>query len=222
MKALSVFLLFLIYSFIKNSNDCSSCYYFKNNSEITFMKYNAKGEKTGKEIALVEKIDAGKSGYKLMKYDKNDAFKEESFATVTCTNDALKIGFQIPNEVADNSGSAYYMYPSAMKVGQLLEGSISFAVKTKVNGKKTDISFSVKDRKVVDTEKVTIPYGTYNCYKIQYNLTVKFKVIGIAIPMNLKIIEWFSPGFGVVKTEAYNKDGNLEETSVLTSIRIKK
>jgi len=227
MKALSLLFLVFFCTMAKKTDECSSFYYFKDNTEVTFLKYNGKGEKTGKEVAFIEAASTDKNGsksrYKVTKLDGDDKVKEISYATISCTNEWLKIGFQIPNEIAENQNEAYYLYPSDMRIGQNLEGSLNFAVKTTINTKKTNLSFSVKDRKVVGIEKVKVPYGTFDCVKIQYNLTVKFKLIGISIPMNLKIIEWFSPGFGIVKTESYNKDGKLEELSVLTTItRVKK
>ncbi len=42
---------------------------------------------------------------------------------------------------------------------------------------------------------------------------------GIGIPVNMVVNEWFVPGFGVVKTESYNKKGKLMGSTLLTSIK---
>lgn len=222
MKSLPLFLLLTLCSFKKPAQECSSYYYFKKDAEVTFITYNGKNEKIGRDVARITDV-ASESGastslYKVTKYDKNDRFKEESAANISCDGNQLKIGFQIPGEVASKSGEAFYSYPSNMKVGQELEGNLDFSVNSTVKGKKTNISFNVKNRHVIATEKVKTPFGTFDSYKIQYDLHVRFKVMGIPIPMNLKVNEWFSPGLGVVKTESYNKDGKLEEYSVLTTI----
>ena len=61
-------------------------------------------------------------------------------------------------------------------------------------------------------ESITTPAGTWNTYKITYHNKVTMK-IGIGIPMNMDVTEWYAPGFGVVKTEA---SGNKME---ITAVR---
>lgn len=92
-------------------------------------------------------------------------------------------------------------------------------IEGKVNGKKTDVYFKVEDRKVWGEEKVNTPAGTYNAFKLSYNMDIRFKVMGMGIPMKVKVLEWYSPGVGVIKTESFNKNGQLEERSVLSSIK---
>ncbi len=56
-------------------------------------------------------------------------------------------------------------------------------------------------------------------FKISYNGLFRMQMSGIGIPMNMVVTEWFVPGFGIVKTESYNKNGKLMGSSMLTSIK---
>lgn len=221
-RILLLFFFGAIGSVKDQSAGCDSLYYFKNKVEVTFLKYNAKGDKTGKDIGNIEEISESngilKSTYHLTKLDINNKVIEKSAADISCDRTGLKIGFQITGELTENSKNMFYSYPSNMVVGQSLEGNLSFNVKSIIKGKKTDIFFSISNRKVVAEEKTKVPFGIFDTFKIQYDLQVKFKFLGLSIPMNLKIYEWYCPKLGIIKTEDYNKDGKLEETSVLYSI----
>jgi hypothetical protein len=56
-------------------------------------------------------------------------------------------------------------------------------------------------RKVTGKESLTTPAGTWDCFTITYHSKMIFKM-GIGIPMNSDVTEWYAPGFGVVKTES--------------------
>ena len=73
------------------------------------------------------------------------------------------------------------------------------------------INVDITKRKVQGKESVTTPGGTWDCFKITYHSKVVVK-IGIGIPVNADVTEWYAPGFGVVKTES--NSGVTEITSV--------
>jgi hypothetical protein len=73
--------------------------------------------------------------------------------------------------------------------------------------------FDIKDRKVVGNEKITVPAGTFDCYKITY--TTKFKAL---FSFTSDVTEWYSPDIGVVKSES-SKNGKSQGYSVLTKFQ---
>lgn len=225
MKTMQTLLLLLFSSGTLQllAQDCKTAYYFTKGKEIIFVKHDKNGNPAGKEVGtVVEVSEVGNkltSKYKVIKYEAGGKVKEEGTADVVCDNGGVKLGFQIPATDGQKSSDASFNYPAGMKPGQALEANMEMNIKGKTNGKKLDVSFKVANRKVVANEQVKTPAGNFSAVKIQYDMDVKFKVIGIAIPMKLKIYEWYSPGVGLVKSESYNKDGNLEESSVLSSIK---
>lgn len=224
MKTIKITMLILLstHAFNLSAQNCRKAYYFTKGKKITFLKYDKNGKAAGKEIGTV--IDVSEEGgrlnskYNVIKYEANGKIKEDGSADVVCDHGSLKIGFQIPALEGQKSSDASFDYPAGMKPGQTLESKMEMNIKGKTNGKKMDVSFKVENRKVIGDEQVKTPIGSFSAIKIQYDMDIKFKVIGIAIPMKLKIYEWYSPGVGLIKSESYNKDGNLEETSVLSSI----
>jgi hypothetical protein len=72
----------------------------------------------------------------------------------------------------------------------------------------------VINRKVETIEDLTVPAGTFNCLKIIGD--VSGKVLGLSI--SGKSAQWYSPGVGMVKSESYDKKGELSSSMVLTSL----
>jgi hypothetical protein len=84
---------------------------------------------------------------------------------------------------------------------------------------KSHVTFNQTNRKVNSTEKITTPAGSWDAHKITYDGYFRIKMIGIGVPMNLKVTEWFVPNFGIVKSETYDKNGKLMGSSMLTAIK---
>ena len=102
-------------------------------------------------------------------------------------------------------------FPSNLSVGQELnDASITF---TASNMGITMMKMNVKitDRKVEAIEDVTTPAGTFSCYKMTYK--TEMQAFG---KYTTSSIEWFALDIGSVRSETYDKKGNLESYSVLT------
>lgn len=75
---------------------------------------------------------------------------------------------------------------------------------------------------VFKEENVSVPAGTFNSFEIDYTMTL---VIHASSAGNLTISGstekiWFVPKIGVIKSEEYETDGTIIETSVLKSYTI--
>ena len=113
----------------------------------------------------------------------------------------------------------YLMYPIKLSAGQTLQdGSADITVDN--NGSHfADILIDITNRKVEQQESVTTDAGSFDCFRITYDISVKAKVMGIGIPVNMHVIEWFSSKIGrTVKSETYSKGGKLAGTMQLVSI----
>lgn len=96
----------------------------------------------------------------------------------------------------------------------------------------------IRNRKVEAFEKVKTPAGTFDCYKVTYEL-LKPNRLGIAFFQSLaesdspdeemirqaryevivKCVDWLSPDAGFVKREIYNEKGKLQEIMLLESYK---
>jgi hypothetical protein len=83
-----------------------------------------------------------------------------------------------------------------------------------------DIDLYVRNRKAEAAESITTPAGTWNCIKISFEMEIVTRTAGIRIPIRITGNEWYAPGFGVVKSESFRKNGKLAGTSEITSIKM--
>ena len=117
---------------------------------------------------------------------------------------------QFKDVSADGKG-VYLEYPSSLKEGQTLpDASFDMDVKME-SGVAASVSMDITNRKVEGKEKITTPAGNWEAYKITFHNKTIINM-GIPIPMNMQMTEWFVPDFGVVKTES--KWGTTELVSI--------
>jgi hypothetical protein len=105
--------------------------------------------------------------------------------------------------------------PSGMKAGDMLkDGDLKMSFSS--GGMNVmNMAVSVTNRKVEAVENLTTPAGTFECYKISYDIATK--MMGINVKM--KGIEWYAKGVGMVKSETYNKDAKLQGSMVLNALK---
>jgi DUF3108-like len=106
-------------------------------------------------------------------------------------------------------------FPSRLSVGDVLkDASIDITILN--NGVKfLNMQVVISNRKVVANEKVTTEAGSFDCYKITYDMETITKIIKV----KASAVEWIADGVGVVKTESYNKKGKLTSYTLLTGLK---
>ncbi len=99
-------------------------------------------------------------------------------------------------------------YPADISVGQEFEYEFSI----EMMGMK--VSTSARE-KVTARENITTPTGTFDCYKIESDMTV----VTMGQTQSVKSVAWISAGVGNVKTETRDGAGNLQMTQELVSLK---
>ena len=77
------------------------------------------------------------------------------------------------------------------------------------------MSAAVTNRKVEAIEDISVSGGTFKCYKFSGNVNT----VAMGIKVQAKTVEWFAKGVGTVKTESYDKKGELTGRTELVEIR---
>ncbi|PSL47262.1 hypothetical protein CLV51_102107 [Chitinophaga niastensis] len=231
MKNFLVFVCGLFCAVSVSAQDCKGYYYLLNNAEIEMSIYDAKGSVTGKSIYKITNVHKDGSGttsdFANTFYDKNN--KEISTGTghFKCSGSGVSVDMKLsmPNmpqlkdmKMEAKTSQAFLDYPSNMHTGQDLQGG-TFEMAGNMNGMDLALNYSVSNRKVTGNEKITTPAGSWDCFKISYDIDFKMTVMGAGMPVKLSAEEWFAPGFGVVKTISYNKGGKQVGSTVITGIK---
>ncbi|MCA8830066.1 TapB family protein [Hymenobacter pini] len=110
-------------------------------------------------------------------------------------------------------------WPNQPTVGSSLpSGGVSVDVRSSAVHIAT-VNALVQNRKITGTEAVTTPAGTFQCYKVegqQESATVARA--DMVMRDAARLVQYYSPEVGIVKTELYDKKGKLSQTQLLTAI----
>ncbi len=106
------------------------------------------------------------------------------------------------------------IFPSGLAAGQVLPDA-SITISAASGGVSLlNLVINITNRQVVGTETVTVPAGTFECVKITYDVETKmmFKIYAT-------VTEYVNMGVGNVKTETFDKKGNLSGTTLLVELK---
>ena len=186
---------------------------------------NKSGKESGKMTYIVS--DSKTNGNTLTAIvnsefvDANGKTISKGTNDVKCENGVMQMNMKVfipPAQLEQmktgtgNLNDAYLEYPATMNVGdQLKNGQLHIDYESS-NGIKSSIEISITDRKVEGKEAITTTAGIWDCYKISAKNKIISKIADTGIPIAMDVIEWFAPGFGIVKTES--KTGKTEITSI--------
>jgi predicted small secreted protein len=77
------------------------------------------------------------------------------------------------------------------------------------------MSADITNRKVEGIEDISVSGGTFKCYKFSGDVNT----VAMGIKVQAKTVEWFAKGIGIVKTESYDKKGNLTGRTELVEVK---
>lgn len=212
-----------------SAQDCKNYYYMLNNAEVEMTMFDAKGTAVAKNVYNV--LSVSKEGAASVS-DFTSTLKDVKGKTISsgkgkfkCDGGEIMIDMkmslpslpQLQDMKMESDGNAFLNYPAHLKEGQSLPDG-AFEMSSNANGMDMSLQYKVTDRKVTGKEKVTTAGGSWDCYKITYNMSLSMKMMGMNIPVEMVAAEWFAPGFGVVKTET-SKDGKLAGHMEITHVK---
>ncbi len=98
--------------------------------------------------------------------------------------------------------------PRYPKVGKLPD--YEFQMKFSI----VNMKVSGEQRKISRVEKLSTPAGTFDCFVLEETITTRAMMQKDVE----KTISWYAHGIGLVKEASYDKDGNLQSSTVLNRI----
>ena len=209
------------------SQTCEAYYPVKQGAMMEMTSYDKKGKIEGRSNQTIKEVKTTGENLTIIVrsqyYDDKDKMMFDKDITMKCEGGIFKMDMQnfmdpasmeqfkdMEVQVTGND----LVYPANLTAGQTLEdGHIKMNVMT--NGMTMmNMVVEITNRKVVGREEITTPAGTFDCYKISYDITTKtvFKV-------SVKVEEWMAKEVGVVKTVNYDKSGKMEGYSELTKFK---
>ncbi|MCY7350318.1 MAG: hypothetical protein LH606_06590 [Cytophagaceae bacterium] len=208
------------------SQDCKNYYFMNKGAEVEMTVYDRKGEVDGRNVYKVNEVknSSNRTEANVSTVSYNNKGKEQMSTgnmTVICEGGMYSADLRnlvSPEMMGGMKGMDVRVtgnmaeYPSSLQPGMALKDANMTAEPTTEGMALMRLSVSLKNRKVEGKESITSPAGTFDCYKITYDASVK-TIIGI----NFQATEWFAPGFGVVKTES-SRNGKLMGSTLITKV----
>ena len=237
MKNYLLPILFLsLLSFAEIKAQCDNAFYrFKEGAEYEMTSYDKKDRPQGRTTYTISNISENNGAYeatfKSKIFDKKDKLLGEGEFVIICEGDKVKIDMQrllnsmeqlnAYEDMEVEAQGDFLEMPSNLEVGQNLpEGHTTLTIKMgEANATMSTMDIDVKNRKVDAQEEITTPAGTFACYKISYNTDVNMKVMGFGNKSSYGSAEWVTENLGTIRTESYDKKGNLESYTLLTAYR---
>lgn len=235
MKNLRYLFLSLLVSTTVFGQECDDHFYrMEEGSTFHLTSYDKKDRVSGKQENVVMKVDKGGEGLTATihtkMFDKKDKLLTEGEFDVICEGSSVKIDMDQMLSSMEQLKSMegmdteietdYIMLPADLEVGQDLPDSKA-TIKMKMGSGSANMMSNdiiIKDRKVEAKEEITTPAGTYECYKITYNTDMNMKVMGMNRTSSFSGAEWFARNIGMVKSESYDKNGELQSYMLLTKL----
>ncbi len=216
---------------------CSKMVFFQQGAEVEATSYNESGEATTKQYTKILSVtEAGGLTTAIVEGATMEANGEKK-KTVTYEYkcDGNKIYFDIASMFRTDSKnqdatfkSSMIEYPINLTDGETLPDATGDMTSERA-GKKMEMKYHYRNRKVEGKEEVTTAAGTFNCFKISNSVEVEMDIPGMDEKtkemmrkmqgdMKTTTTTWYAPNFGIVKMEMY-MNGKLQSRNEVTSVK---
>lgn len=226
--------LLLVAPAAQAQTSCSEYQLLKENASYEMQSYDSRDRLTGRMTYQVKEVNrsGGQVEAKIhtQSFDKKDKAVGTGDFTIGCENGTIWMDMRSlmdPQMMDAYQGMEMTMqgdkmlYPGKLQAGQKLEdGTMTFEMKDKSSGRTMmTMVMKVTDRTVESKEKVQVPAGSYEGYKIRQNTKMENRAMGMAMPgMQMETVEYYVPNIGMVRSETY-RNGKLQSYTVLSKLK---
>ena len=225
MKKTILFTAVSLFVFISaKAQDCVSYYATDEGTRIEMQSFDAKNKLTGintQKVIKKEIVDGRMTiTVESQSFDAKNKPSGSSTFEYSCANGVFYIDMK--KFLDPSAGQSYegmevtinatdMEMPAVLTVGQQLKDA-SFSMQVSNQGFPVmNTSVNITNRKVEAYEKITTTAGTFDCYKISYDLALQNFV-----KIQTRCIEWYSLNTGAVRSETYDAKGTLLGYSVMS------
>ena len=225
-------LAFMISTAFTGSTVCDGNDYFVTGVKSKVGYYSADGKLTATGTSEVTKVyTSGDSTIAILNSVYESADKKEPHASemrLACVNGALVMDMnsgamasqkqQTGRDIKTVCTGNKISYKQSYTVGEKLD-SVNMMIESYVDGTLTaTTTYVIKDRVVESYANLTVPAGTFKCYKISYNSssTMKMKSMSIPVQKPHKSVMYYCPKTGMVRMEDYQDDKLVSYNELLS------
>lgn len=191
--------------------------YDKKEKESGTMRYTIKDiKRAGEDMEITYQIESMDSKDKPLFKEEITIHKKGDKLYVDMSKflnkAALQQGGEMPRNIEITGNDM--VIPSNLKIGDVLpDSNVKMALKMGFINIKMEAN--VTDRVVEAFENIAVKAGNFDAYKLSSNVSAN--VMGMNT--NSKSTEWLAKGIGMVKSETYDKNGDISSYTELVSIK---
>jgi hypothetical protein len=224
-KTASFLMLFMAGVYTGYTQKCTLYVPNKVGAVIETTSYDKKGKETGTNTLTIKAITNVAEGTQFLVENISKQKKSEEVPpteyTFLCKGDRFVMDMKqfVPKEQVQSYKDAKIEatdldYPATMQVGQsLTDGRITVSLTQEGMPIPMVTSVDILNRKVTGREDVVTRAGSFNCYKIEYDVAIK-----MMFKINFKVTEWVAESVGSVKSETRDTNGKLSGSTLLTRL----
>jgi len=234
MKAITkmslVYVLF-IFGMTAYSQNCNFYFPLEENKGVVYENYDNAGNLQGSQEMKVKKVtshsDHVEASLSSKQYDSNNHLIHQGEFGVKCIGNKIVIDIKSildPNMIEGFEGMEILMenddivIPADLSTGQQLPDARVY-MKVSAGGMLvTELTFTLKNRNVLSKEKVNVPAGNFDTFKISYDFILETKAMGMESKMVFKNIEYHSANIGMIKSQTYDDQDKIISSTLLSKI----
>lgn len=210
-----------------NAQNCTS-FALSKGMVLNYENFDSRGNLTVKSVNTCLDVRTNNTGVTIYEMttlvsDANDAPISYMEYEMECEDGSFNVGiggFSDPELIKENDMQEIFvdttgiLYPVKLYAGQTLPDATISISKANLDGTTVTYKTKISNRKVIDVESVTVPAGTFECFKITFDIQVKglFK-------KKYNVVEYFSEGIGKIKNENFTMKGKLNSSSQLVELK---
>lgn len=205
---------------------CKGYFAYEEGTKWTMTSYNKNKKKTSEVTyeLLFHENENGQDTYTFSyeTFDKDQEKMSSGEFTGTCSENTFTSSVsglftesmpETPDVQIEITGD-FIQYPRDMVAGQKLPDAQIIVASSIENGMNLfKATTDITNRKVIGKEKIVTPAGTFECLKISYDAKIK-----MIISRSIQVVEYVADGIGVVRSEQYDKKGELAGYSEITAL----
>ncbi|MCF8378424.1 MAG: DUF3108 domain-containing protein [Bacteroidales bacterium] len=217
----------LLFSVTSIAQDCQMFFPVDQGTEMEIKDFDKKGKLSGSSIQTIVNKEENDNNISLTVAhksfdDKGKPLTEGEFKA-RCEDGIFYMDMR--NMIDESTFAAYQdmeitvdandmAFPGVMDIGaQLPDADIAISVGS--GGMPVfKMTVFIKNRKVEGLETITTEAGSFECYKMSYDIETR-----MVVKVQAKAVQWIAKDVGMVRSESYNKNGKLQGYSELTSLK---
>jgi len=228
MNKIIAFLFFAGLFPLTFGQDCKFYYPAVENAQLEYKTFDKKNKLSGTSIQRIKEIKRGPESMaatiEAESFDAKGASQGKVEMKARCEKGVFYVDMK--NYLNPQSMESYkdmemsmeggiLEMPSKLSVGDVLKPG-DMKMSFSANGMTLmNILINISNRKVEAIEDVSTDAGTFSCYKISFDATTKMGGFTVAS----KGVEYYNDDIGMIKSEAYDKKGELLSTTMLIALR---